>query len=263
MKGLRSALEAARKKWCDEENAIEAKRQLVNEATVRKLLQNEERRKAFEARWNEVKARNLKALDEGTFEGPIVPIGLRPPEPPKQRASIGEGSAEKVSFLQLLDEPPEGVGKYSEGGSVGSGELPPAPPPKAPPPPEAPPHPEAPAPEAPVPEVAPSKAEEVKQRLAEAPARLEVEAYRALEDEFIAVAKPEDLRDVDKKFYEKVRSEGRGVCSRCRWLSGCQSCDGEKAWGYACRSTLWNTAHEAVRPKAKPKGRPTKAAAKA
>ena len=226
MKGLRSALEAARKKWCDEENAIEAKRQLVNEATVRKLLQNEERRKAFEARWNEVKARNLKALDEGTFEGPIVPIGLRPPEPPKQRASIGEGSAEKVSFLQLLDEPPEGVGKYSEGGSSGSGELPPAPPPKA-------------------------------------PARLEVEAYRALEDEFIAVAKPEDLRDVDKKFYEKVRSEGRGVCSRCRWLSGCQSCDGDKAWGFACRLTLWNTAHEAVRPKAKPKGRPMKAAAKA
>lgn len=192
-----------------------------------------------------------------------MPIGLRPPEPPKQRASIGEGSAEKVSFLQLLDEPPEGVGKYSEGGSSGSGELPPAPPPKAPPPPEAPPHPEAPAPEAPVPEVAPSKAEEVKQRLAEAPARLEVEAYRALEDEFIAVAKPEDLRDVDKKFYEKVRSEGRGVCSRCRWLSGCQSCDGDKAWGFACRLTLWNTAHEAVRPKAKPKGRPMKAAAKA
>ena len=54
-------------------------------------------------------------------------------------------------------------------------------------------------------EVAPSKGEEVMQRIAEAPARLETQAYRALEDEFIAVAKPEDLRPEDMEVYEAVR----------------------------------------------------------
>ena len=99
------------------------------------------------------------------------------------------------------------------------------------------------------------------QRIAEAPARLETEAYRALEDEFIAVAKPEDLRPEDRNIYEAVRGTGVGLCARCRWMSGCQSCDEDKAWGFACRSTLWHTADEAVRPSAKPKGRPKKKAA--
>ena len=119
---------------------------------------------------------------------------------------------------------------------------------------------EPPPPEAPAPEVAPSKAEVVKKQLVEAPARLELEAYRALEDEFIAVAKPEDLREEDREIYENVRDKGLGVCARCRWLSGCQDCDEVKAWSFVCRTTLWNTAHEAVRPKAKPKGRPKNAA---
>ena len=204
-----------------------------------------------------------------------MPIGMRPPEPPKQKAATGEDKAEEVSFLVVLDEPPEGVGSSSKGGSSGSREAPPAPEavgsyseggssgsreeplPPLPPPLEPPP------PEAPAPEVAPSKAEEVKQRLVEAPARLEREAYRALEDDFIAVARPEDLREEDREIYENVRDEGLGVCARCRWRSGCQSCDGVKAWGFACRSTLWNTAHKAVRPQAKPRGRPKTAAAKA
>ena len=87
---------------------------------------------------------------------------------------------------------------------------------------------------------------------------MEKEAYVALEDEFIAVAKPEDLREEDREFYENVRKLGLGVCGRCRWVTGCHVCDEAKAWGYACRSTLWHTAHEAVRPKAKPRGRPQK-----
>ena len=211
------------------------------------MLRDEARRKAFEARWSEVKAKNLKALDEGTFEGPIVPIGMRPPEPPKQKATTGEDKAEEVSFFRLLYEPPEAP----EGGSSGSGEapLPPLPPPLQPPPPEA-----------PATEVAPSKAEEVKKLLVEASARMEKEAYRALEDEFIAVAKPEDLRKEDREMYENVRDEGLSVRGRCRWRFGCEECDEVKAWSFACRTTLWNTAHEAVRPKAKPKGRPKKAA---
>ena len=105
--GLRTSFERARKKWCNEENAIEAKRRFVNEAIVGKLWKTEETRKVFETRWNEVKARNLKALDEGSFEGPIVPIGFVPPEPRKVRAPRNEDKVEKISFLQVLDEPPE------------------------------------------------------------------------------------------------------------------------------------------------------------
>ena len=275
LKGLRSCLEGARKKWCLEENVIEAKRQQVTEETVAKLLQTEERRKAFEARWNEVKARMLKALDEGTFEGPVVPIGFKPPEPRQQRESRDEDEVEKVTYLLSLEEPPEGppIPRYQEGGSSGSdGSAAPAEvdpeavqPPVATPPPMMPPL-EPPPPadtgsEAPPPsvEVAPSKAEEVKQRLADAPERVQKKAYEALEDEFMAVAKPEDLRQVDREKYEKVRGTYRFVCGRCRWVDGCDLCDEDKAWRYACRSTLWHSADAALRPKAKPKGRPKKA----
>ena len=92
--------------------------------------------------------------------------------------------------------------------------------------------------------------------IAEAPARLEVETYRRLEQEFVAVAKPEDLRDEDRAVYDQVRAKPYGVCGRCRYGGGCQSCDEDKAWDFACRMTLWHTASEVLRPKAKPRGRP-------
>ena len=99
----------------------------------------------------------------------------------------------------------------------------------------------------------------MRQRIAEAPATLSEGAWRALEQEFIAAAQPEDLRKEDRDAYELVRDTGLGLCGRCRWMSGCDRCDEVKAWDFACRSTLWHTAHEALRPKAKPKGRPKKA----
>ena len=267
LSGLHTSIEAARRKWCIEENAIEAKRKQITEEVVARVLKSEERRQAFEARWNEVKARNLRTLDEGTFEGPIVPIGFKPLEAPPQKRSGDEAKADKVSFLHVLDELPEGVRRVHEGGSSGSSD--PVPPARL----------ELEACQAleddfifeakpeelreqdrNIDEAAPSKAEEVRQKIAEAPTRLETEAYRALEDEFIVVAKPEDLREQDRKIYEAVKGVGLGVCPRCRFLYGCQSCDEEKAWGFACRSTLWHTASEGVRPKAKPRGRPKKAA---
>ena len=45
LRGLRSALEAHRKKWCTEMNEIDLKRRMVNEATVMRLIQSEERRR--------------------------------------------------------------------------------------------------------------------------------------------------------------------------------------------------------------------------
>jgi len=295
LRGLQNVLEASRKRWCDEENATEAKRKQITEQIAAKAFNSAERRKAFEDRWSEIKARNLKALDEGSFEKPVVPIGLKPPEAPKQKAPGDEARLEKASFLRMLDEPPEGLPTSVEGVSSGSGDQAPPPPPLEaeplpeadPPPPPGPPEaallleagplPPPPPPEAlpvpppnPPPEADPSEAaaasskgDEVKKRLAEATARLGQEAYIAVEDEFIAVAKPEDLRAEDREAYDAVRMINLGICTRCRWSSGCHSCDEAKAWSFACRSTLWHTVHEAVRPKAKPKGRPKKAAAKA
>ena len=102
----------------------------------------------------------------------------------------------------------------------------------------------------------PSTGEEVKAKLAAVPDQLETKAYVEVENEFIAVASVEDLRPEDRKQFEHVKENGLGLCARCKWKSGCLSCDGEKAWAYACRNTLWHTASEGVRPKAKPRGRP-------
>ena len=288
LKGLYNSLETFRKKLCIEENQIEAKRKQVTEEIVTNALKNEARRKDFEARWAEVKTRNLKALDEGTWIGPIVPIGLMPPEAPKEKKENenNEDEAEMVSFFRFLAEepegPPKGVGGASSGSCAAQVE---APPPEAPVeevPPEAPvedpveaapvePLFAAPPPEAPVEggssgsgdahgQAEASAADEVKKKVVEAPERLESKAYVALEEQFIAVAQLEDLREEDRKAFEAVRDFGVGVCSRCRWSSGCHSCDEDKAWGFYCRSTLWNLADEAVRPKAKPRGRPKKGA---
>ena len=257
--GLRNSIEASRKKWCRAEASIEAKRKQVTEEIILKTLRSEERRKTFEARWNEVKERNKKKMDEGSVEGPIVPIGLRPPEPPKMRKlsheAPAEGDAKPKTFVRKLDEAPEiqkkpeiekepeapGAKGVVEGGGSGSGDA------WAPP-----------ASEAPV--APPSKAEEVRMKLAAAPLRLDKKAYVDLEDEFIAVATLEDLRPQDRKQYEFVRATGAGVCGRCRWSTGCDQCDSDHAWSFLCRTTLWHTADEAVRPKAKPRGRPKKPA---
>ena len=259
LKGLYNSLEALRKKLCIEENQIEAKRKQITEEIVTNALKNEARRKDFEARWAEVKTRNLKALDEGTWIGPIVPIGFMPPEALKKKKENekNEDEAEMVSFFRFLAEEPEGPPKGVGGASSGSCAA----------------QVEAPPPEAQVEEVPPeapveggdahgqaeaSAADEVKKKVVEAPERLESKAYVALEDQFIAVAQLEDLREKDRKAFEAVRDFGLGLCSRCKWISGCHDCDEEKAWSFYCRSTLWNAADEAVKPKIKPRGRPKK-----
>ena len=98
----------------------------------------------------------------------------------------------------------------------------------------------------------------MKQTIAEAHVRLQQERYVALEEEFINVAEPEDLRLQDRAMFEAAKGLSIGVCARCRYTSGCQSCDEAKAWSYACRSTLWHPASEDMRPKSKPKERPNK-----
>ena len=50
----------------------------------------------------------------------------------------------------------------------------------------------------------------------------------------IETFKLEDLKDEKlRKHVVKVRANGHGVCSKCRWSSGCLACDGDKAWNWA------------------------------
>ena len=48
----------------------------------------------------------------------------------------------------------------------------------------------------------------------------------------------EDLSQELKKHVVRVREQGLGVCSKCRWQSGCLACDGEKAWRWAVSKQL-------------------------
>ena len=92
--------------------------------------------------------------------------------------------------------------------------------------------------------------------IATAERRLNATAHIEIEAEFMAVATIEDLREADRNASEKAIYTGHGLCAKCRWMSCCLSCDREKAWNYACRMTLWATADEGLKPKAKPKARP-------
>ena len=115
LKGLRNALEVHRQKWCTEMNEIDLKRRMVNEATVMRLIQSEERRRAFEASWGEARARCLRDLEVGTFTGEVQPIGLRPPEMRDEKRASGERRAEeskeKKAFLRPWEDQPDGAGK--------------------------------------------------------------------------------------------------------------------------------------------------------
>ena len=67
-----------------------------------------------------------------------------------------------------------------------------------------------------------------------------------------------DLRDEFLQPYLKVKEEGIGICGRCRFTSGCLSCDVSKAWAYWCKRELGELglkvgAKARGRPKAKPK----------
>jgi len=47
-----------------------------------------------------------------------------------------------------------------------------------------------------------------------------------------------DLSPPQREHMERVIQTGKGVCSRCRWKSGCLSCDKEKAWAYCVKVEL-------------------------
>ena len=54
----------------------------------------------------------------------------------------------------------------------------------------------------------------------------------------LSTARVEDLGKEQQEHYKKVEATGIGVCSRCRWKSGCLSCDKEKAWKYVVKWEL-------------------------
>ena len=55
-----------------------------------------------------------------------------------------------------------------------------------------------------------------------------------------------ELRPALTAHMEKVEKHGQGVCSKCRWLSGCLQCDVKKAWVYCLRIEMGLSAGQAL-----------------
>ena len=182
-------------------------------------------------------------LDEGTFQGPIIPIGLIPEEP-SVRVRAKRTIEEETKFFQL--PPPEArPAALPAAGEATSSSTEAAP---------------SPPPEAAIPPVETdtvrTAADVLSQHVGETP--LGVPEWWALADDFMKVATTADLRPSDAAAYERVSREGMSVCTKCRFLTGCYRCSEPHAWSYYCRMTLWYSIESSLRPAAKPKGRPRK-----
>ena len=62
----------------------------------------------------------------------------------------------------------------------------------------------------------------------------------------------DDLAPQHQAAYLKVVEEGVGVCSKCRWRSGCLRCEPVKAWRYYVRLSLGLSAEDVKAAKKKP-----------
>ena len=64
----------------------------------------------------------------------------------------------------------------------------------------------------------------------------------------VKTARLEDLGKEQQAHYNKVELSGIGVCSRCRWKTGCLSCDKIKAWRYVVKWELGMRALDVEQP---------------
>ncbi len=69
-----------------------------------------------------------------------------------------------------------------------------------------------------------------------------------------STAKIEDLSPSQQAHMRKVELEGKGVCSKCRWLTGCLNCDLKKAWKHCLKSELGILTRAKGEPKKKATG---------
>ena len=234
--GLVRCLNQYKTKWLTAHDAFESRMRELTLDVVRRRIKDEARLTQFEHRWAAMKDRTLKKLDEGTFEGAIVPIGFNPAE---HEVRVKKKSVEvenQLFNLPALEAPPAAGEAPSS-----SSEAAPRPPPEA-----------APVENDTVRTVSAVLSHHVGE------ARLGVPEWEALAVEFMNVATKEDLRPQDAAAYEKVSLTGLGTCSKCRWGGGCMKCSEKHAWSYYCRMTLWHSIDSTLRPAAKPKGRPRK-----
>ena len=110
---MHARVEKLRIKWAKSEEQREARRAMLTEAVATATLKTEERRKAFQAGVHEVLERNQAKIHEGTFKGPIVPIGFEAEgsgtsSRSEARSSLSGEVAEVVGpFLNLGSEVPE------------------------------------------------------------------------------------------------------------------------------------------------------------
>jgi len=84
----------------------------------------------------------------------------------------------------------------------------------------------------------PSAIEKLRQQLSEKG----VDVFNVL----LETATVADLRPSLQDHMHKVEKEGAGVCSKCRWLSGCLNCDVKKAWIYCVKVELGISSGNAV-----------------
>jgi hypothetical protein len=82
-------------------------------------------------------------------------------------------------------------------------------------------------------ELVPPLAEGVMDKL-----RAEFENNKDFVELALQVTRMDDLSAPQREHMERVIANGKGVCSRCRWKSGCLSCDREKAWAYCVKVEL-------------------------
>ena len=59
-------------------------------------------------------------------------------------------------------------------------------------------------------------------------------------------ARVEDLAPEQQAFFRHVEAHHTGVCSRCRWRTGCLRCDKSKAWKECIKCELRNRGYDVL-----------------
>jgi len=174
-------------------------------------------------------------LEPAPLEPPspeLIPIEDMHLEPQPLELPPGEGVEPAPELIPIEDmhvEPPPLELPPGEGVEPAPLEPPPLPPPLEPAPLE-------PAP--PEIEAMPSAIEKLRLQLKGEG----VDVFKVLLD----IASVEDLRPALQAHMRMVEKDGTGVCSKCRWLSGCMNCDVMKAWVYCIKVELGISSGQAI-----------------
>ena len=232
LNGWTKVLEQEWKRWCKEKVAAAEKEAAFEKAVAeaaRKLLEVKGLSyKLIEA----LKAHAEGMLDEGAAgEDPPLPKGFGEKPKPKLEAKAEEKKAEAED--KKGEEEAEAEDKNEEDAAVEEKKA------------------EAEGKK----DEEEAEAEDKNEKNAAVKEKKALSYYLSLEESLaVEIAKTEftveDLLAEDRQKYLRVRDFGQGVCSKCKWTSGCLRCFEPKAWDYYVRQALGFKGSKA---KAKPK----------